>query len=165
MQSPDNTEHGGFLKHISAFKSRTGSTGLQSKLKAQKIIWVRIKLHSLAGFPPKLHSHYCVLSSTCPEVARKLQQHVWVLQTTSMICRARMWIYSQRNRQAHMRHFRPSHRGFSSPCQTCTPGSYLFIPILPLLPPFWHLYHISRATQQFLQCELSLKAWALPAKM
>lgn len=36
---PYDSEHGGFLKHKSAFKSRTGSVGLSSKLKVQKIIW------------------------------------------------------------------------------------------------------------------------------
>lgn len=65
------------------------------------IIWVRIKLDSLAGFPPARHSHYGVWSSKCPEVAVSTGPAMSTIRQTCM------WKYLQVNVRTNTRHFGP----------------------------------------------------------
>lgn len=145
---PYDTEHGGFLKHKSAFKSRTGSVGLSSKLKVQKIIW------SDKNYILWLASHQNTALVIVYCVPRVPKQHPQVLQTIGMTHQAWMWTESEIN-VIHTCHFGPlplkgflPHAGHSR--LAFTPHSQ---------PSFRHLHWVCRSKWHFLSCELSLNDW------
>lgn len=156
MQPPSDTEHGGFLKHMTALRSRTGSVGLQAKLKVRKIIWVRIKLHSLAGFPPKRHSHYSERISKRPNVAPSTGP------VTHDLPGVYVDIFIGKCENKHMPFWSISPWRFTSPCQTQRFG---FRSLCLFRPALCHLRWVARAKWQFLWRELSLNAECCLPKM